>query len=488
MTRVFDRWGRRCLGGRMVAWWVAVVAGLGCNAPATPLGPGSSTAEPPGAASPRDASVEGTGASDEDAGTEAAAPSQIDPDGDDEPVETGTGAPPAHGRFTRVGRAPMSLWRICDLTPFRGALYAAHAVEPLGADGATISRYVAPDASRPDAGAGTFSVAFDWNRPGEPTKGGGGGQGFLRVHAIRFAGVERLFVTDADPPYGGLGILDHGTEGYVFLSDAEGTFAKPRWPGHRPPAFPTLEGASGASVIPRAYHDLDVIRFRGHLVASTGAVPPDARAWQGPSPGALHFASTDLSRFTYVTDFPFPYPGGVWRLTYLVRFHDRLYSGIQDYDGRSPWDYAYFDPPRGSDTIGRADAHGVSVSNFEGTNTLRWYADDGRLYWIAWQRDGDVVLRVTTDGDTWTRVFLPPEAGRPTDITRWRGALFVLTEHALLRLGGPDGAPSLVADIPDEKSPFELKDLFCAAPLAVYGNRLYAGGQRDGALYVLDET
>jgi hypothetical protein len=463
---------------------VLFAAASSCNDPATPTTSSAAPPTPPSAPAPSTSASADSAVETPDASAPVA---QIDLDGDDDPSDTGTGAPPAQGRFTRVGRPPLSLWRICDLTPFRGALYAAHATEPLGADGATVTRYVAPAAGG-DAGAstGTFSVAFDWNRPGEPTKGGGGGQGFLRVHAITLGGLERLFVADADPPYGGLGELDHGTEGYVFVSDADGTFARARWPGHRPPAFPTLDGGAGASVIPRAYHDLDVILFRGRLVASTGAVPPDARAWSGPSPGALHAATSDLSRFTYETDFPFPYPGGVWRLTYLVRFRDRLYSGIQDYDGRSPDDFVFFDPPREAVTIGHADAHPINITGLAGTNTLRWYADAGRLFWIAWQRDGDVVLRVTADGDHWVRVPLPSNAGRPTDITRWRGSLFVLAERALLRLDDHDAA-TVVATIDDRSSPFELKDLFCGAPLAVYGNHLYAGGQRDGALYVLAE-
>src|SRR5262249_15165169 len=146
--------------------------------------------------------------------------------------------------------------------------------------GATITRYRSEDEKRP------FTVAFDWNRPGEPTKGGGAGQGFVRVHAID----GRLFVADADPPYGGLGVVDWGTEGYVFISDDKGAFAPPRAPHFKPPGPPELRldadaGARpGAGVLPRAYHVLDVIKYRGAFYASTGSVPPKERAWNGPSP------------------------------------------------------------------------------------------------------------------------------------------------------------------------------------------------------------
>lgn len=79
---------------------------------------------------------------------------------------------------------------------------------------------------------------------------------------------------------------------------------------------------------------IDVLQFRGVMFASTGSVPPTERAWRGPSPGALHRANADGSRWIYEVDYPFPYQDGVWRLTFMVRFRDRLYAGIQDYDGR----------------------------------------------------------------------------------------------------------------------------------------------------------
>jgi len=442
---------------------------------------------------------------------------RIDPDGNDDEEDPGAGKLPESARWEEVGTPPLALTRICDLTPFGGSLYAAHAHQPLGTDGATITRYTPSDEKRP------FRVAFDWNRPGEPVKGGGAGQGFLRVHAIG----GRLFVADADPPYGGLGVFDWGTEGYVFVSDDKGVFAPPRAPHFKPPAPPELRPdrgtRAGAGVLPRAYHVIDVIRYRGALYASTGSVPPNERAWNGPSPGALHRASDDGARWTYEVDYPYPWKDGVWRLTYLVRFKDRLYAGIQDSDGRDPNDFVIFMPETSAADAGtptvlrRENAHPTRITRGGASGTLRWWADTRatppRLYWLAWTRDG-IVLRVTVDGDHWAAIDLPESAGPPTDVTRFRDAVVVLTVHGLYRLDGPaiDGpsditamngvadatakliarvdAPAADAGAPAKtkwKSPFEVTDFFCTAPLAVMDNVLYAGGQRGGALFRLVE-
>ena len=47
---------------------------------------------------------------------EAAPVTQLGPDGDDDPVDPLPGPMGAHLQFERVGRAPMALQRICDLT------------------------------------------------------------------------------------------------------------------------------------------------------------------------------------------------------------------------------------------------------------------------------------------------------------------------------------------------------------------------------------
>jgi hypothetical protein len=404
-----------------------------------------------------------------------APPPQIDPDGNDDPEDPGTGQAPATGVFERVGAPPLALKRICDLTPIGNSLVMAHANSPLGSDGATIARYT-PDVPKP------FAVAFDWNRRGEPARGGAAGQGFLRARAID----GRLFVADADSPYNGLGVVERGTESYVFVSAVGGAFAPPRMPRHRVPAAIDLANpdSKGTGVLPRAYHVLDVIEFRGALFASTGSVPPTERAWRGPSPGALHRANADGSRWLYEIDYPHPYLDGVWRLTFMVRFRDRLYAGIQDYDAREPNDYVVFEPPANAERLERSHVRAVRVTTSGGANTLRWWADaqTRRLYWITWNRDG-VVLRVTRDGDTWTEIPMPAGAGRPVDITRFRDAVVVLAEHGLWRLDGDAIVATPIAHA-DAKQ-FELTDLFCGAPLAVFRNELYAGGQRGGALWKL---
>jgi hypothetical protein len=232
---------------------------------------------------------------------------------------------------------------------------------------------------------------------------------------------------------------------------------------------------------------IDVIRFRGRLYAATGSVPPGQRAWHGASPAALQVENRLGERFEYVVDYPNPYRDGVWRFTFLVRFRDRLYAGLQDYDQREPNDYVYFAPPRERAAIAREDLHAVRVTEAGTAQTLRWYADSGKLYWIAYNRDG-VALRVTTDGDTWRVVPLPSELGAPTDIVRFRGALYVLLARGLVRLDDSLSNFVVLWQTPNKKSPFELDDGFCAAPLGEFQGALYAGGQHDGALYRFDES
>ena len=440
------------------------------------------------ASSVSDSGSDSASVSDSGSVPEAAAAAQIDPDGDDDPEDPGTGVRPTSGKFTRVGRTWLSLSRVCDLTVFDGALYGAHAYAPLGVDGATITKYehASESARAGDAGRATnkFSVAFDWNRPGEPAGGGGAGQGFVRVHAFS----QKLWVADADPPYDGFGIVDQGTEGYVFVSDEHGVFAKAQNPAKADETERTkkvhFRPPKTAIIIPRAYHDIDVIHFRGKTWASTGSVPPTERAWHGSSPGALNALDEEKNRFQYVVGYPSDANSDVWRLTYMVRFKDKLYAGIQEYYPRETNDFVVFD---GTTLEGKRVTHGG------GAETLRWYADRGSLYWITIDKDGHGALRVTRDGETWREIALPSTAGRPADVVRFRDGLVVLAQHALMKLdvdgpaeGGTSQArTSTLTTIAtwDDKKLFAVDDIYCAPPLAVYDGDLYAGSQKDGALY-----
>ncbi|MBX3130035.1 MAG: hypothetical protein KF718_25180 [Polyangiaceae bacterium] len=397
-------------------------------------------------------------------------PSQLEPDGNDE-RPTPAVALPEKPRFARLGRHWAALHKVCDLAAHGGALFMAHATSPLAFTGATVTRY---DPRQREA----FALAFDWNRPGEPERGGAGGQGFLRLRIID----GRLHVPDADPPYLGLGVA-FGVEGYVFTSDERGRFERVARPGHRPPRAPT-EARGGSIVLPGALHVFDVIRFRGKRYASSGAaVPPKVTATH--SPGVLFVEGGHSSRW----DASYSYPGAsgeaAARLSYMVRFRDRLYVAISPLYGLDRHDYVVLAPPRDETALTLEHARAVRGTVSGGAHTLRWYADRGRLYWITLGAGGGE-LRVTEDGDTWTRVELPQDAGRPTDVLRVGERLLVMAERALLELSA--AGAQVVARVEEQKSPFSLDDTYCAAPLVVFDGKVMIGGQRRGDLWALVES
>ena len=437
-----------------------------CNAqPPAPAAP--APLAPPPAAS---ASAAPTASAPPPATPPPAKPTQIDPDGNDE-VPAPAITFPERPRFAKVGRHWSALHRVCDFAERAGVLYMSHATSPLGFTGATITRYD-PKAKEP------FALVFDWNRPGEPETGGAGGQGFLRVRDIG----GRFYVPDADPPYLGLGVA-FGVEGYVFTSNEAGRFEPVGRPGHRPPRAPTAE-RGGSVLLPGAIHVFDVIRFRGKLYASSGAmVPPKATAPR--SPGVLFVEGDKPDRW----DVAYAYDGAkgeaAVRLSYMTRFRDRLYVAVSPLYGIDRHDYVVLAPPKDAKALAPEHARAVQVTDPGAAHTLRWYADRGRLYWITVGRDGGE-LRVTENGDDWQLVALPAEAGAPTDVLRVGERLLVMAERALLELG-PKG-PAVLAVVQDKKSPFAIDDAYCAAPLAVFDGRVFVGDQKRGALWTLEPS
>jgi hypothetical protein len=395
---------------------------------------------------------------------------QLEPDGNDETPASEIELP-ARGRFEKIGRHWAALQRVCDLAVLGDALYLAHATRPLGLGGASITRYQ-PDAKPP------FSLSFNWNREGEPEQGGAGGQGFLRVRAIE----GRLYVPDADPPYLGLGLAT-GIEGYLFASDAQGKLAGARMPRHLPPRAPSAD-RPGAIILPGSLHGFDVIRFRGKLYASTSAaIPPNGSARS--SPGTL-FTPGDKAgpwqvALTYVGSPPEPSV----RLGYMTRFRDRLYVALSPLYGAARHDFLIITPARDATVLTDAEVRAVQVTPSGGAHTLRWYADQGKLYWIAIASDG-VTLRVTTDGEHFHPLRLPADAGYPSDVLRVGSRLVVLAERGLYAQRGE--AFELIAPIADDKTPFKVDDGYCAAPLSVFQGSLYAGDQLRGNLWKLVTT
>jgi hypothetical protein len=334
-------------------------------------------------------------------------------------------------------------------------------------DGATVTRYTRDPTP-------AIEVAFNWNRQGQPTKGGGAGQGFTRLREID----GRLYLPDADPPYLGFRLSGYGIEGYVFVSDAHGRFARARHPRQLPPAPPTAE-RGGAAVLPHAYHVFDVAQFRGRVYASAGAHAPAS----GGASGALYVAQAEGQPWQPVAYYPDPPGKHVWRLTYLVSFRERLYAGVETFDAADLTDYVSFEAGSTGPTVTSRGVRAEQNAAPGGAATLRWYADGDRLFWIAAHQQG-VTLQVSEDGIGWQLIALPPEAGRPLDVQRFRGALVILAEQGVFQLRG--AKLKQVARIAAEPSPFELTDSYCPAPLAVLDDQLYAGGQRKGRLYRLD--
>lgn len=383
-----------------------------------------------------------------------------EPNGNGAADDPGHAALPLNGHWERLGRHWGSLTRICDLQPFGEALYAAHATKPLGWDGASITRYAPNDTP-------AFTLAFDWNRPGEPSTGGGGGQSFLRIRSFH----GRMFTPDVDPPYLGLGMRS-GIEGYVFVSDSSGNFAAARRPHHRPPLNATSDNA-GVALVPDAYHLFDVIEYQGRVYASAGVRGPG-----GTLPGAL-MVSKDGLDFAVGPLFPEDPANAAFRLTFMVRFQDALFVGVEVLGGRGP-DYLRFQKQPTEEVLTKEHAAPMFVTPAGGRSTLRWFTHQQQLYWISAGPDG-VVLAVSDNGSGWQVPTLPDGAGAPLDLALFGNTLVLLTEHQLLALDA-EGQTTLLGSI-EGPSPFALSDHYCAAPLAVFHGELYAGGQRRGELY-----
>lgn len=173
----------------------------------------------------------------------------------------------------------------------------------------------------------------------------------------------------------------------------------------------------------------------------------------------------------------------------MTRFRGAIYAGIQDYDGREPNDMVVIAPPVGVTTLAQEHVRALRVTPHGGALTLRWFADRGRLFWIAREQTGHVALRVSDDGESFREIPFADPNERPSDIVRYGDSLAVLAESGLYRLDISNTNASLtrIAESPTvtRGRAFRVNDYFCAPPLAVLHDVLYAGSSQGAALYRL---
>jgi len=349
---------------------------------------------------------------------------------------------------------------VCDAVPFLGALFVSHAVEPLDQTGSRIHRY------DPRAKEGErWTLAFDYNGGTSAGFHSGGGQGLSRLRVI----YDRLFAVDSDSTSRGFfGLSDGFAEAYLFVSDKEGNFASPD--SGVPARVRTIKSC---------LHALDVIEFRGALIATggTGLFDEDRPRW----PGALWIG--DGASKILTPKYPLGLGAGVVRTSFMHRFKGRLYVGFQNNEARAKFDLAILtDDPRAADAEPPVLAR---VTDEGGWLTRRFASGDGTLYWVATgypRRDKKRgALFRSNDGIRFERVQLPPAAGVPQDVVVVSGAVFLLTNKGLYR-SKSGSSFELLAAAPSG-DPFGHFETFCSAPLTVFDDALYAGSTRDGALY-----
>jgi len=350
---------------------------------------------------------------------------------------------------------------VCDLLGFKGGLYASHAVRVISDPGARIHRY--------DIERKSWSLAFDFDRPGSPgTWADGGGEGITRLRDV--GGV--IMAADADAPGpGGYGyVKDAQYEDYLFVSDSAGRFP-PLEPGELPP--------KNSVVLPLAFHAFDVIRYGGALIATGGT----GRLPRGPYPGALYVG--ELHDRALIPRYTLGRNVGVVRTTYMHRFKGRLYVGFQNNSRKARFDLAIATGDlRSRDTPEPVVA---KVTEDGGWLTRRFETGLGALWWVAagYENDGrGSALFRSEDGQRFERVPLPETVGEPQDVLVVGSQIYLLASGGVFRAGAKATFEKF-ADAP-AGDPFGHWDTFCSAPLVGFGDRIYAGSLRDGRVYALE--
>jgi hypothetical protein len=294
-------------------------------------------------------------------------------------------------RWTPRAKLPPQHPQACDLASTPAGLFVAASTHALEENGAGLYRL----------SKGAPEAVLRWN-----------GQGFLRVHSYG----ERLFVPDADAPFGAAFFVRFDVDGYVFTLD------------------PTHPERYTREVIPAVYHVFDTALLEGRVYASSGAyVPGDMPYRASRAPAALFVAEAPGKPWRRILTLPEVAKGtetGVVRFTFLQALDKgALLAGLTDWSATQGGDGAM--RIEGLPDAPRAER----VQGLPG-EVVRWARWRGNVFAITsvW---GQKMLYISHDeGRSFSALSPVSDGNRLTDpqsMVATENALYVLADGFLFR-------------------------------------------------------
>jgi hypothetical protein len=332
------------------------------------------------------------------------------------------------------GKLPKKHAQACDIESLNGDLYIAASTNALAENGAGLYRL------RQDE---PIKKIFDWS-----------GQGFLRVHRVN----DKLFVPDADAPFGVSFIFRWDVDGFVFVFDAND------------PEKYTKE------VIPSVYHVIDTAALDGKVYASTGAYAKDEIPYRNErNPAALFVQGEPGKPWRRIVEFPQVPKGnntGVVRFTYLLPLEDgAMLAGFTDWSNVAGGDGAML-------LEGLPNTPKVTRVQGLSGNTLRWGRFQDKVYQIS-DTGGPPQLNLSRDqGRTFSLLNNAPLY--PQSMVATKDELFLLADGVIYR--SEDGESFTAMTQKNPRLGYQWAPL-TTAPLALHQGQLWAANPITGEIF-----
>jgi hypothetical protein len=337
-------------------------------------------------------------------------------------------------RWELQGKLPKKHPQACDLESMNEDLYIAASTNALAENGAGLYRLHQD---------GPIEKIFDWS-----------GQGFLRVHQAN----EKIFVPDADAPFGVSFIFRLDVDGFVFSFDAND------------PKKYTKE------VIPSVYHVIDTAALDGKIYASTGAYAEGEIPYRNErNPAALFVQGEPGRPWQRLIEFPQVPKGnntGVVRFTYLLPLENgAMLAGFTDWSNVAGGDGAML-------IEGLPKAPKVRRVQGLSGNTLRWGRFQDKVYQIS-DNGGAPQLNISRDkGHTFSLVNNAPLY--PQSMVATEEAFFLLADGALYRSEDGEHFTAVTQQNPGLR--YQWSPL-ATAPLALHQGQLWAANPINGQIF-----